>query len=78
MSPVLMEALQLFKFMLKKQRLNFISGWATSVAAMTGDSESALASDDDVLDALVKDDGTDLMDKVLTSFYTYDAYDCEP
>ena len=26
-SPVLMEALQLLKFMLKKQRLDFINGW---------------------------------------------------
>jgi hypothetical protein len=30
MSPVLMEALQLLKFSLKKERLNFTAGWATS------------------------------------------------
>jgi hypothetical protein len=68
MSPVLMEALQLFKFMLKKQRLDFIGGWATSEAAMAGEP----ASNDDVLDALVKDQGTVVMDDVLSSFYSYD------
>ncbi len=34
MSPVLMEALQLLKFSLKKERLNFTAGWATSESAM--------------------------------------------
>lgn len=34
MSPVLMEALQLLKFSLKKERLNFTAGWATSEGAM--------------------------------------------
>ncbi len=33
-SPVLMEALQLLKFLLKKECLNFTRGWATSEAAM--------------------------------------------
>lgn len=30
LSPVLMEALQIIKFMLKKDRLNFTKGWAAS------------------------------------------------
>jgi hypothetical protein len=34
-SPVLMEALQLLKFLLKKECLNFINGWSTSEAAMS-------------------------------------------
>src|SRR6266705_4495945 len=34
MSPVLMEALQLLKFSLKKERLNFTAGWATSESTM--------------------------------------------
>ena len=34
MSPVLMEALQLLKFSLKKEHLNFMAGWATSEDAM--------------------------------------------
>src|SRR6267378_582375 len=37
MSPVLMEALQLLKFLLKKQRLDFISGWAVSEEDMVGE-----------------------------------------
>ena len=35
-SPMLMEALQMLKFMLKKQRLNFMAGWAVPVAVMEG------------------------------------------
>jgi len=34
MSPVLMEALQLLKFSLKKECLNFMAGWATSESTM--------------------------------------------
>jgi hypothetical protein len=34
MSPVLMEALQIVKFLLKKERLNFMKGWAASQKAM--------------------------------------------
>ena len=34
MSPMLMEALQLLKFSLKKEHLNFTAGWATSESAM--------------------------------------------
>ena len=33
-SPVLMEALQLLKFSLKKDHLNFMAGWATPEDAM--------------------------------------------
>ena len=33
-SPLLMEALQLLKFSLKKERLNFTAGWTTSEEAM--------------------------------------------
>lgn len=33
-SPMLMEYLQMLKFMLKKERLNFMNGWRTSEAAM--------------------------------------------
>lgn len=67
MSPVLMEALQLLKFLLKKQRLDFISGWAVSEEDMVGE-----VSDDNLLDAVVDDKTTAAIDKVLKSFYTYD------
>jgi hypothetical protein len=40
-SPVLMEALQMVKFSLKKERLNFTKGWAASQWAM----ESVIVSD---------------------------------
>lgn len=33
-SPVLMEALQIVKFLLKKERLNFTQGWAASQKEM--------------------------------------------
>ena len=33
-SPMLMEALQILKVFLKKERLNFTAGWATSESAM--------------------------------------------
>ncbi|KAF9518544.1 hypothetical protein BS47DRAFT_1338232 [Hydnum rufescens UP504] len=37
--PELMEALQMLKFMLKKQRLNFTDTWETPVAEMRDDHE---------------------------------------
>jgi hypothetical protein len=36
MSPLLMEALQLLKFSIKKQHLNFTDGWLMSETAMGG------------------------------------------
>jgi hAT family C-terminal dimerisation region len=66
-SPVLMEALQLLKFMLKKQRLDFTGGWATSEEAMRGE-----VLDNNLLGALVNDTTTVVMDNILESFYTYD------
>lgn len=49
-SPVLMEALQILKYSLKKERLNFMKGWSTSEAAMnmskeTGDLGSLFVDD---------------------------------
>jgi hAT family C-terminal dimerisation region len=35
-SPALMEALQMLKFLLKKKRLDFTAGWKTSEVAMLG------------------------------------------
>ena len=73
-SPVLMEALQLLKFALKKERLNFINGWATSEAAMSeGEvSGSKLAPN---LASLFVDDPDAVMDNMLNNFSTYDR-DC--
>jgi hypothetical protein len=68
MSPVLMEALQLLKFMLKKQRLDFIIGWATPEVAMSGMSRP----DCDPLGALFMGDSDAVMDDILKDFSTYD------
>jgi hypothetical protein len=68
MSPVLMEALQLPKFALKKQRLDFINGWATSEAAMSGKP----TSDCDPLGALLTGDSDTVMDDILKNLSTYD------
>jgi hypothetical protein len=67
MSPVLMEALQLLKFMLKKQRLNFIKGWATPEVAMSGKS----IPDCDLLGTLFTGNSNTVMDNILKDFTTY-------
>jgi hypothetical protein len=68
MSPVLMEALQLLKFALKKQRLDFIHGWATPEVAMSGKSKP----DCDLLGTFLKGDSDAVMDDILEEFCTYD------
>jgi hypothetical protein len=40
MTPVLMEALQMLKHLLKKKRLNFMEGWSTSEDDMSGVSKA--------------------------------------
>ena len=67
MSLVLMEALQLLKFLLKKKHLNFMEGWATSELAMC----DTLIPDKDLLgNLLVEDpDNPDApMDAILKDF----------
>jgi len=66
-SPMLMEALQTLKFILKKKRLNFIKGWATPLAAMSEGSKSGLN-----LGSLFKGDSDAAMDNILKDFCTYD------
>ena len=68
MSPVLMEALQLLKFSLKKQCLNFMEGWLTSQAAM----EVGL-QDHDLSTLLVGNKVHEVMDSMLNEFCTYDS-----
>ena len=59
-SPVLMEALQMLKYLLKKKWLNFMEGWSTSEdAAMSGATTGNLGSlfvgdPDTALDTLLK------------------------
>lgn len=68
MSPVLMEALQLLKFSLKKQRLDFMHGWATSEAAMRVPQQT-----DDLLGTLFSDNADSVMDNILNTFSSYDC-----
>jgi hypothetical protein len=46
-APVLMEALQIVKFLLKKERLNFTRGWAASQKEMEFQMISGDSDDDD-------------------------------
>jgi hypothetical protein len=71
-SPVLMEALQLLKFLLKKTRLNFMEGWATPELAM----RDMLIPDNDLLgNLLIEDpDNPDApMDAILKDFLGNEA-----
>ena len=64
---MLMEALQTLKFILKKERLNLIKGWAMPLAAMGGELKSGLD-----LGTLFKGDSDATMDQILKEFCTYD------
>jgi hypothetical protein len=59
MSPLMMEALQMLKFHLKKERLNFTQGWSTT--------EQELLDYDTVvdLDLLLKGKFHDNLDKIM-------------
>jgi len=65
-SPVLMEALQLLKFSLKKERLNFIDGWSTLQAAMHEPPTSELLSTPSVPDP------NNTVDNLLHTLMSYD------
>jgi hypothetical protein len=67
MSLVLMEALQLMKFMLKKWRLNFIKGWATPIEAMG----VRAGGGEDILGDLIAHPSPITMDNILNHFSSY-------
>jgi len=50
-NPLTMEALQMLKFHLRKERLNFTKGWTTSEKQMVNDTP-----DEDLLAGLLKGD----------------------
>jgi len=54
MHPILMEALQMIKFSLKKKRLDFMEGWAT----MEYDMEGTVEDQPDLLAAFSNGEGT--------------------
>lgn len=70
-SPVLMEALQLLKFLLKRRQLNFMDGWSTSEEAMSEvvTRESKPTQD---LGSLFKGDMNAVMDDMLNELSDYD------
>lgn len=59
-NPVLMEALQMLKFALKKARLDFTAGWITSENDM-----QECEPEEDLLAALLGNDGEDSLDKII-------------
>jgi hypothetical protein len=61
-SPLLMEALQMLKFHLKKERLNFTKDWMTSEKQMVDDDPEA-----DLLQKLLDGDFQDGLDLVIQS-----------
>jgi len=71
MSTMLMEALQLLKFSLKKERLSFMRGWSTPEAAMLG-SVSQESRPTHNLATLLVDDPERAVDNMLGAFTDYD------
>ena len=72
MSPVLMEALQILKFYLKKERLNFTAGWETSEEAMSV-VRKASHSLADALGVYDAEDRDARLDTILNELETYDG-----
>ncbi|KAF8494564.1 hypothetical protein F5888DRAFT_1616583 [Russula emetica] len=68
-SPILMEALQMLKYSLKKERLNFMNGWSISEAAMS------MSVPTGELGSLFVDDPVVSFDNLLNDLINYD--DCE-
>ena len=72
-NPVLMEALQMLKFALKKARLNFTSGWIMSERDMQGED-----SEQDLLAALLGENREDTLDRIIQAFGQDDSdYDSD-
>ena len=66
-SPLLMEALQMLKFCLKKDRLNFLAGWITLEKDMVDDSP-----EEDFLCKLLRSDFQDTLDRSIHSVNDYE------
>jgi hypothetical protein len=68
LAPPLMEALQILKFIYKKERLNFTSGWTT-----TTHEPAVQQSSEDLLANLFIEDSADATDKLLEVFGADDS-----
>lgn len=66
-SPLLMEVLQMLKFHLKKERLNFTEGWLTSEKEMT-----ETEPEEGLLTKLLDPSFQDTMDQVIQSINSYE------
>ena len=71
MSPILMEALQLLKFSLKKERLDFMKGWSVLESDMVGKSQPRPAKDLGTL--LIGDNLNNAVDNILNMFSSYEG-----
>jgi hypothetical protein len=67
-SPLLMEALQMLKFHLKKDRLNFVQEWLMTEDQMTEDEPD----EEDLLHKLVEVDSQDDVDHIIQSITHHD------
>ncbi|KAJ8582643.1 hypothetical protein M405DRAFT_749939, partial [Rhizopogon salebrosus TDB-379] len=66
-SPLLMEVLQMLKFHLKKECLNFTNGWRTSEKEMT-----EIMPEEGLLQKLLDPSFHDAMDQVMQSISAYE------
>jgi hypothetical protein len=66
-SPLLMEVLQMLKFHLKKEHLNFMDGWRTSEKEMT-----EIMPEEGLLQKLLDPSFRDAMDQVMQSISAYE------
>jgi hypothetical protein len=66
LDPILMEILQMLKFSLKKEHLNFMAGWSTSEAAL---SDVSTVPD---LNSLFVGDAEAVIDDILNKFTDQD------
>ena len=66
-SPLLMEALQMLKFHLKKEHLNFTQDWVTPVKYMTEDDD-----EEDLLRQLLQGNSQDSLDRIVQSISSHE------
>lgn len=69
-NPLLMEALQMLKFQLKKERLHFTKNWLTTEKEMMKDGSDG----QDLLRQLLQDNCEDSLDKLMQVINDHDDY----
>ncbi|OJA15570.1 hypothetical protein AZE42_12603 [Rhizopogon vesiculosus] len=66
-APLLMEVLQMLKFHLKKERLNFMEGWVMSEREMT-----KIEPEEGLLEKLLDPSFRDTIDHIMQSINSYE------